>query len=505
MSWKKNGCSYMLWFIYSAAAACLCVCVGVRLCTGAGYEAAAGLFFAGAALVISGLAVLLLHKLTNFVGRKSTKKKNEAVAPILESLGAIILFAAGIWLRVQETSGMQVQSAYFDAAKVVEGQTIPMVVHGATYVYLTLLHLVCLLFGNKIAAAVVLQVILQLMAFIFLYFAVRRLAGAVPALVMLAFAMLSPGLIRESGELSPGMLFLFFFAAVMAFGAWLSSKGRPWAFGLAGVLGGAVCYLDVSGILLLVYILGLAFLKPDQEPAEKRKVRFGSSFQIWSLGGFLAGFFVLIAADALFCGKNVGNILEAWMALYSPGEFELPQALSAEGISGEVILLSCCLLPGIYSFWCRKKKERFRIWIFMVILSGGLQCLQMTAEELDGSTLLYILLSVLAGVGIREIFSEPVKAPDHMEQTPFKQAEEEEFTILREFDKDRKTQDMQEEKAENKERKEEEKAQKQQINYIENPLPLPKKHEKKVMDYKISCAVQDDFDFPVEDNDDFDL
>ena len=69
----------MLWFIYSAAAACLCVCVGVRLCTGAGYEAAAGLFFAGAALVISGLAVLLLHKLTNFVGRKSTKKKNEAL------------------------------------------------------------------------------------------------------------------------------------------------------------------------------------------------------------------------------------------------------------------------------------------------------------------------------------------------------------------------------------------------------------------------------------------
>ena len=54
-------------------------------------------------------------------------------------------------------------------------------------------------------------------------------------------------------------------------------------------------------------------------------------------------------------------------------------------------------------------------------------------------------------------------------------------------------------------RKEEEKAQKQEINYIENPLPLPKKHEKKVMDYKISCAVQDDFDFPVEDNDDFDL
>ena len=34
---------------------------------------------------------------------------------------------------------------------------------------------------------------------------------------------------------------------------------------------------------------------------------------------------------------------------------------------------------------------------------------------------------------------------------------------------------------------------------------LKKDIEKKVMDYKISCAVQDDFDFPVEDNDDFDL
>ena len=45
-----------------------------------------------------------------------------------------------------------------------------------------------------------------------------------------------------------------------------------------------------------------------------------------------------------------------------------------------------------------------------------------------------------------------------------------------------------------------------QIQYIENPLPLPKKHVKRVLDYPCRpAAEEDDFDYPVSEEDDFDI
>lgn len=32
------------------------------------------------------------------------------------------------------------------------------------------------------------------------------------------------------------------------------------------------------------------------------------------------------------------------------------------------------------------------------------------------------------------------------------------------------------------------------VNYIENPLPLPKKHVNKIMDFDIQISEKDDFD-----------
>ena len=43
------------------------------------------------------------------------------------------------------------------------------------------------------------------------------------------------------------------------------------------------------------------------------------------------------------------------------------------------------------------------------------------------------------------------------------------------------------------------------VRYLDNPLPLPKKHVKRVLDYSIDVSNDDDFDFPVKENDDFDV
>ena len=44
----------------------------------------------------------------------------------------------------------------------------------------------------------------------------------------------------------------------------------------------------------------------------------------------------------------------------------------------------------------------------------------------------------------------------------------------------------------------------EKIQLIENPLPLPKKHVPKVLDYKLDNDDDSDFDYPVADDDDFD-
>ena len=44
----------------------------------------------------------------------------------------------------------------------------------------------------------------------------------------------------------------------------------------------------------------------------------------------------------------------------------------------------------------------------------------------------------------------------------------------------------------------------EKIQLIENPLPLPKKHVPKVLDYKLNGDDDSDFDYPVADDDDFD-
>ncbi|MBD5396248.1 MAG: hypothetical protein HDR23_05830 [Lachnospiraceae bacterium] len=46
------------------------------------------------------------------------------------------------------------------------------------------------------------------------------------------------------------------------------------------------------------------------------------------------------------------------------------------------------------------------------------------------------------------------------------------------------------------------------IKYIENPLPLPKKHVKRTLEFKYNdpqAELLDDFDVKISDDDDFDI
>ena len=43
-----------------------------------------------------------------------------------------------------------------------------------------------------------------------------------------------------------------------------------------------------------------------------------------------------------------------------------------------------------------------------------------------------------------------------------------------------------------------------EVTYLDNPLPVPKKHEKRSMDFALNGKT-DDFDISIDENDDFDV
>jgi len=495
MSWKKNGFSYFLWFVYTIA-----VSAGILgffgISTGLlqawkGY----GVLLIGVAYLIVGFLVLGLHKLMS--PKISTTDDTGIIPIIVESVIVVALFAAGIILRatlMPHLTGNGADMVYMEAAKVAEGNVIPQVVHGATYIYLELLHAVFLFFGNRLVAAVWMQVVLVCLASVFLYFAVRELAGKVPAIIMLVFVMLSPFMLLKTMELSPEIPFFLVYSLAL----WLiaeqlkKSSANPVVYVLVGLLIGVCCYLDLTGITLLVFAAGVFTVEREQPVRawNKRVVSF-----LLNLLGTAIGWCAIISVDALLCGKSVPAVMSAWLQLYQPGAFSfaLEHLKSYKELVPNGMFLYAFLVFGIFSFWCRKKQERQGVWTGAILILILLHCFQMVTPELSGSIFVYIFFTVLAGVSVADIF---VVNPAGTIQTDLNAVE---------VDRAENMEEQVVTELQTVEREATPITEPAKVQFLENPLPLPKKRQASVMDYPITEMAEYDFDIEVADDDDFDI
>lgn len=495
MSWKKNGFSYLLWFIYTIA-----VSVGVLGFFGIsmGLWDAWGeyclLAIAGAYLLV-GILVLGLHAL---VAKRKHPNEGTSIVPVIaESILVLALFVAGIVLRMNimpYLTGEGADMIYFEAAKVAEGKELPLVVHGAGYIYLELLHAVFLLFGNRLIAAVWLQVVLFVLACIFLYFAARELAGKLPAIIMLVFLMISPFTLLRTMELSPEILyFLIYSIALWAIADNLKKNDcNPVVYILVGLLSGVCCYFDITGLSLLVFIAGVLTVEREQ-PAKKWNNRI-SAFGLNVFGAIL-GWLAIIIMDALLSGKEVLSVMFAWLQLYQPDSFTIwfEYLRTSESYVANGVVLYSFLVFGVFSFWCQRKQERQGIWMGAALVIIMLHCFQMATAEVPGNTYLYAFLAVLAGISVADIFAvNSVSVVEGTTQEMANGSDAEEVT--EEVNADISTDALEIIEME-----------KPTVKLLDNPLPLPKKHESKVMDYRITEVAEVDFDYDVADDDDFDI
>ena len=470
MNYKKSILSVVLWFVYA-------IIVGtgmVGTAMAVTLPAYGALIITGVWLAVTGLAVFLLHRFLEKT-KHPFSEDGQQIKLIAESLLVVALIAAGIVLRTGEIMRYDLSAGggniWFDTVMVTENTQIPQVVHGAVYFYLQVLHGLLVFLGNKMTAALILQVILQILSGIFLYFALRKMSGAVTAVVTFAYWMLCP-VISEVVILGPETLYILLWMIGLCITAesldhFVQSGAEPGirsviGFFFAGVATGVLGYLDVMGFLLLLPIFSVIFLVTQEKIRLARKI--GAA--ILGIVGSLAGFLLSIALDAVGSGKMMENVLAAWGKVYLPENFVLPVTIENDNaITIAVIALSL----------------------------GGMICYGMTSAEMQGFTLLYLIIAVVAGAGVQAVLPYELTQQNALQQV--RGAVEEPTVETKPKKRQLKIQDLEEEglpaETDNK------------VQLIENPLPVPKKHVPKVLDYKLNDDVSD-FDYPVADDDDFD-
>lgn len=514
MVWKKNWFGRLLWLCQLGMTALLLG--GVCSVFLDRYEIAEKypispwqnqLLWLGISEVLFILVSLLMFILFRMAaGRLSGKTLKEPVKRMTEVLLFAGLFLGGILYRLLLFPDMVESNAYFELGAVSSTASLQPLAHGALYVYILLLRGLFLLFGNNLQAGIILQVVLQSAAAVVLYGAVRKIAGRFLALAALGFMMFTPTLVKSSLSYTPEVLYLLLFSlvfSVFSF-AWDRIKNTEnfkwYHYGFLLVVGigtAFLIYLDVLGIVLLVLGLSMFGL---------RKNKTLTGFAVFLLSTFL-GVLGMFSADALQSGSSLPQILSVWTWLFCPAEeigfwnLYVPFLERAGDSLLTAVLIFLGLFMGLYGFLVKDENERQRIW-FLFALSGVLLSYDCPAGgNLDRGFLGLLGLMFLAVSGVwTALFAGVSAETEEMTETE----------AIAETEKTDKTETAAEveETAENEETAEEIPALPpvQTVKYIENPLPLPKKHVKKRMDYAFEISDEAlEFDFEILENDDFDF
>lgn len=534
MSWKKNAFSYLIWFLYTVLTGVGLMGIGDSLCARVGIAFYWGAVFVFLyALLVWGF-VFLLQRFAR--GHSSDVGRKREHLLVLEILALLILLAVGILLRSGGIEGAAQSSEYFEMAKVAAGQKIPQTVHGAVYFYVWMLHMVFGLLGNHFLAGIWFQIVLQLTAMAVFYFTVRKLAGAVAGLIVFGFGMCAPYMVQSALVLSPEMLYFLLLAVA---GAAVASLGRDRAvaeggavkrdaaFFIMGMMAALCFYIDIMGILILFQALSMAFCRRKAAVGVGRR----AAATVLCLLGAGLGFGACVLADAFLSGKSVPGVAQAWLRLYEPEGFRLPIVLEEVRSAGEPFfpagasrglglgfpaegaLLLALLSLGVFSFWCDRHGERISavvLPIFCIIMAS---CHGIFTEEMPGFFVLYLLFVLLAGLGLGQCFLVPygIETDGVSEEEPGRDEENEEGGRAAEppgIETDDEIDDSKELTEEDSPsmREAAEGSGKREVRYLENPMSLPKKHVKRVMDYALTAkAEDDDFDYSVEEDDDFDI
>ena len=525
MAFVKNKFSYVLW-------ACYIVFVGFGffglMVTGL---TRISITDKGAMICICCLPLFLvagLFALTRwFIGRyqasasiRISHKKFEWEIPAV-----LFLLIAGMAVRIYFIGNGTEEAAYFAAAQV-NGNPVPITAHSMQYLYLCLLRGVFYVTGNYFSVGLFIQSVLQMLGAAVWYFAIKKMIGKIGSFIFLSAVSFMPYFVEEGLTYSPKILYWLLFGIVLYFISAFLEKEKSgivlnWHNGLflliIGSLIGIMTYLDALGLTLFAFFFFLKLLKKDRigvisEDKEKRSF----SMQVFLLlGSFFAGIAAAMLTDAWVSHTSFQVILNVFAKMFGPkGTFPIEDFLSS--LSGAdlffLILVFFFLLLGAPAFFLQKDVENQLMYVLYAVLTAVFCLIRVGTNALNYDYMLFSALIVLLASGIQELFCIPENVIENntedvalKDQTPLKesisnskQQEITESSMKEQDDKGKKNTGVERYKQPDNGGK--------KIDYIENPLPLPKVSEKRSMGYRFEVPPEKmKYDITVSDSDDFDL
>jgi hypothetical protein len=445
-----------------------------------GYDPRFGILGAIVSVGVCALIAFLGRKFVNCFFSGDIDETNKGLTLTIEGVFVIFCLGAGLVLRILALPAAPDSSEFFDIAKITADGQIPYYVHGILYLYLNALHAVFWIFGNKLAAALWAQIILQLFSAWFVFIAARRMAGRIAADITLAVMSFVPSFYMDVISLNVRTGWLLIYSVALFAGSFAAVETVKWwkvlaASAFIGIAG----YLDISGFTILCPVLVMLLMHKSEVMSIRRRIPFSFLLCLGTMGMF----FAMHAIDSLLSGADFLNILRAWWRLYEPTKFQGFDVLNIPGNMFEIVFILSMMAIGIYSFWFGEKTEKHSPWFLLILILILLTSFGMFTNELNDFPVLFISCAVVAGVSLGQI------------ATPYKKKVSEVNTVA-DVIEEMGTYEEETTEVENAEKK---------IDFIENPLPLPKKHVKRVLDYDIKVDAELDFDFTIDENDDYDL
>ncbi|MCM1254349.1 MAG: hypothetical protein NC321_16140 [Clostridium sp.] len=496
MTYKKTWISYLLWAFYTCAVGVILADYAILFWQGCiseniGYDTVLFVFLIFAGVV--GCHFLIRKILSVYHSRDKEKKKDRIsgrMALVWEVFIALGIFFTGLLYRIclylHSVPDMIITTQYYHAATLKAGTGIEPITHGASYLYTVCLSFALSFLGNKAAAAVWMQIFIQMLTILLAFFTIRKIAGRIPACIaMLTLAASSV----YAGQIfiltAESLFFLLYLAGLWVIGSYIrlyhedsvSIALKIAGAVLSGALLGILCYLDAVSLTLL-FLLPALFTRMRKQAKGREisafSVKVRVAFLILTLVSGALAFMGMLAIDASYSGGRIIQAMEAWLSLYQNhlGADYIFYQTNRSLIECLVLVVSAAFL--IMSFWNRKKEQNASFWICLMFVLAPTPLT--AAGYLPYQVFSIFIWSVLAGIGVQQSFVWEEK--QMVKTTSTSEAQ------LKSAEDDR----------EDKPR------------FIENPLPLPKKHEKRTMDYQYEVAQDKmDFDIEVKDNDDFDV
>lgn len=482
MFWKKNVLHYVLWLFLAAVS--LGGLFGLITCMTSAYQLPVYVSLLGT-VGFGVVSYALMFFVRFFINHRFPQVElSNRISVLLEGLGIILcLFLGGFlcFLQLSRISGDARDLLY----TMVDGQNVLFPsFHGASFLYLELLKKVCMLFGTDMLVCAAFQECILLLSCILLYVTVRRVAGRFPAFLTLLVGLCASYIQNEAGSLSPTVFLLFLLCILFFILSSLVKRQTEIGFLLfypVGVLTGICGYLDCIGFLPLIFLLGL-LCGTDEEDAfqnddsAKEKVILFFGFTAMVLLGFIGSVFV----DALLNSSTIDRILAAYGFANSCGYSSAVSLTFECGNIAECGLLLSVVIFAAIGFLLDKQRERIFLWVLLLMSLLVMQALGLSYSTVDINVYLMLFGAALGGVGIssfwrfeRKITDTGVSAPDDSKLgslSDWKPEASEQNSI----------------RAEETEGEE--------VEFIENPLPVPKKHVARTLDYDIEVADDDDFD-----------